>query len=664
MVEDVFPGKFPASKGTFQDETQQPVKGDGDGPPRILSGIESPADLKQLSRAQLGQLCQEIRDHIIAVISRTGGHLGASLGVVELTVALEMVLDLPQDRLVWDVGHQAYVHKVLTGRREQLPSIRQLGGISGFLKRQESRFDAFGAGHASTAISAALGMAAARDLGDEDHRVVAVIGDGAMTGGLAYEAMNNAGLSGRKLMVVLNDNGMSIAPNVGALAQHLTSIRTNPLIRRLREDTLNLVERLPALGEPMGELAKRIEGAVKSAITEGGLFEALGFKYIGPVDGHDLDQLLELLPKLVDREQPVLLHVLTEKGRGLPRIDKKKESFHAVVPFDLTTGADLSKGPKPETPSYTQVFADAMIDSAEEYSELVAITAAMTSGTGLGEFKKRFPERFFDVGIAEAHAVCFAAGLACDGARPVVAVYSTFLQRAYDQICHDVALQGLPVIFALDRGGLVGSDGPTHHGLLDLSFLRSIPGITLAAPRDGNELRDMLWTALHQTDGPFAFRYPRGAVPAGFDPARPLSVLPIGKWEMLEPGEDITFLAVGAMVQQALDARTLLAERGISASVVNCRFVNPLDRQMLSELRKQFPVMITLEDNVLAGGFGSAVLESLSTAGLSLDGVVRRGLPAEFVTQGTREQLLELVGLTPAQIADTARQALKSEKQP
>ena len=632
---------------------------------RLLDSIDQPSDLRRLSREELHRLCDEIREFVIDVVSKKGGHLGPSLGVVELTVALETALDLPRDRVVWDTGHQAYVHKVLTGRRDQLWSIRQYQGISGFLKRGESEFDAFGAGHASTAISAALGLATARDLAGEDHHVVAVIGDGAMTGGLAYEAMNNAGQSGRDLLVVLNDNGMSIAPNVGAISNYLTSIRTNPHVKKLRDDSLQVLKKLP-LGETVGDLAERFETAVKNFLVPGALFEALGFNYMGPVDGHDLDQLLDLLPHVLERKGPVLLHVLTTKGKGLVHAEAHHESFHGVKPFDRQTGKSLTVSDKPASaPDYTTVFGEAMLQAAEAFPKMVAITAAMPGGTGLDGFKKAHPDRFFDVGIAEAHGVCFSAALACEGARPVVAIYSTFMQRAFDQIVHDVALQGLPVIFAVDRAGLVGADGPTHHGVLDLSYLRCIPGLVVAAPRDGNELRDLLWTALAQNDRPFAIRYPRDRVPDGFDPGRDPQELAIGSWVTEAEGQDVAILAVGPMVQVALGARDLLAERDVSAEVVNCRFVKPMDRQALQRLERDFPLRVTLEENTVVGGFGAGVVDQLEQDGLSCEGIVRIGLPDEFVTQGTREQLLDKVGLTPARVAATVLDRLdrRSERE-
>lgn len=625
----------------------------------VLSRITGPSDLRGLSREDLHRLCDEIRDFIIDVVSQKGGHLGASLGVVELTVALETVLDLPRDQLVWDTGHQAYVHKVLTGRRDALWTIRQYGGISGFLKRDESRYDAFGAGHASTAISAALGLASARDLAGEKHRVVAVVGDGAITGGLAYEAMNNAGHSGCNLLVVLNDNGMSIARNVGAVAQYLTSIQSNPQLKRIRDESLALIRRLPAFGEPMGDLAERLEAAIKSVFVPGDLFHALGFNYFGPVDGHDLNLLLGLLPKVLERPGPVLLHVLTRKGKGLPAAEADDESFHGVNPFDKVTGESLAARAS-SSRSYTAVFGEAMLEAADAFPSMVAITAAMPTGTGLSQFAERHRSRFFDVGIAEGHATCFAAGLACGGARPVVTVYSTFLQRAFDQVVHDVALQGLPVVFVLDRAGLVGADGPTHHGVLDLSYLRTVPGMIVAAPKDGNELRDLLWTALSQLDGPFSLRFPRDNVPAGFEPERAPRILPVGSWEVVAEGSDVALLAVGSMVEPALRAGELLADRGVSAEVINCRFVKPLDAPMLLALREGRKLLVTIEEGTVVGGFGDAVLEVLSRDGTAPRGVLKLGLPDAFVTHGSRGELLRDVGLTDEGIASRVLETLGS----
>ena len=610
----------------------------------ILDRVSGPADLKRLTPTELTTLCAEIREYIVDVVSQKGGHLGASLGVVELTVALVRILDLPEDRVVWDTGHQAYVHKVLTGRKDALWGIRQYGGISGFLKRAESPYDTFGAGHASTAISAALGLAAARDLVGARRKVVAIMGDGAMTGGLAYEALNNAGHSARDLLVILNDNGMSISPNVGALAHYLTNIQTNPHLRRLRKEGLDAVGRLPRVGGTARSLATRLESAIKTALVPGGLFEALGFNYIGPVDGHDLPMLLDLLPKVLDRRGPVLLHVMTRKGKGLPAAEADHEGFHGVAPFDKVTGKAIPVA-SPGRPGYTTVFGQAMLEAAAAFPKMVAITAAMPSGTGLNAFKEAFPSRFYDVGIAEAHGVCFAAGMACEGARPVAAIYSTFLQRAFDQVVHDVALQQVPVIFAIDRAGVVGADGPTHHGVLDLSYMRCVPGMVVSAPRDGNELRDLLWTALSQDTAPFSIRYPRDTVPEGFDPLRPPKVLPVGSWEVIEEGSDVMFLAVGAMVETATTVGRELLAKGVSAGVVNCRFVKPLDLPTLRHLRKTAKLLVTIEENNLPGGFGEGVLDALSEDGLSCAPMLRLGLGDEFVTHGSRAELLAEIGL-------------------
>jgi 1-deoxy-D-xylulose-5-phosphate synthase len=615
----------------------------------ILDRVVTPSDLKDLERDQLVELCREIREYIIEVVSQQGGHLGASLGVVELTVALCRILDLPEDKVVFDTGHQAYVHKVLTGRKEKLWGIRQYGGISGFLKRTESEYDAFGAGHASTAISAALGLATARDMAGKDNKVVAILGDGAMTGGLAYEALNNAGQSGCNLLVILNDNGMSIGPNVGALSQYLTNITTNPTLMKIRDDVVSLVKKLPA-GDMVGGLAKRMESGVKSAFVPSALFEALGFTYFGPVDGHDLEHLLDILTRLLDRGGPVLLHVHTKKGKGLTHAEKDDEGFHGVVPFDPRTGK-IRKQPAGGTPGYTEVFGQAMLEAADQFPQMAAITAAMSTGTGLNPFKEKYPDRFFDVGIAEAHAVCFAAGLACEGVRPVVTIYSTFLQRAYDQLIHDVALQKLPVIFALDRGGLVGSDGPTHHGVLDLSYLTSVPDMVVAAPKDGNELRDMLWTAMDHTDGPFAFRYPRASVPEGWDPTRLPQVLPIGSWEILREGDDVAILAVGARGVQAMAAAETLAAAGTEATVVNARFVKPLDEAMLRDLYASRGLLVTVEENSIVGGFGAVVSSFLENEKSSGNPILRLALPDGFVTHGPRERLLDDVGLSAGKIA-------------
>jgi 1-deoxy-D-xylulose-5-phosphate synthase len=622
----------------------------------ILPRIASPADLKPLAVAELKQLCSEIRDYIVQVVSRTGGHLAPSLGVVELTVALHYLFDSPRDKIVWDVGHQGYVHKVLTGRRDRLPTIRQQGGISGFLRLSESEHDAFGAGHASTAISAALGMATRRDLAGESYHVVAVVGDGAMTGGLAYEALNNAGISGRSLLVVLNDNTMSISPNVGAIARYLTGLTTQPILQKARDEVYHLLEKLPK-GDLAAALTKRMERSVKNVLVPGGLFQALGFHYFGPIDGHDLETVLTVIGRLKEMKGPVLLHVVTKKGRGYSYAEDDPNTYHGVSPFDVASGKSApAKTRKP--PAYTNVFADALIEIASTDPRVVAITAAMADGTGLAAYEKRFPDRFFDVGIAEAHGVTFAAGLALHGMRPVAAIYSTFLQRAYDQIIHDVGVQKIPVVFCLDRAGLCGPDGPTHHGVFDLTYLRVVPNFVVAAPKDGVELRNLLYTAVQQTEHPFAIRYPKENAPA--DPAgEPLSLVPIGSWEILEPGEDVALLAVGSMVSGARAAAAILREEaGLRPAVVNCRFVKPMDEDVLAGLAARCRLLATLEENSVHGGFGAGVHERLAELTAAPPRLLHFGIPDRFVDHGSRDGLFEEIGLLPAQIAARIRSAL------
>ncbi len=632
--------------------------------PLRLEDIESPDQLRGLSVDALAPLAGEIRDYLVSVAAQKGGHFAPSLGVVELTLALHYVYETPRDQIAWDVGHQAYVHKILTGRREQLRTIRQDHGISGFLKRNESEYDAFGAGHASTAPSAALGLAAGRDLLGDDRHVVAVIGDGAMTGGLAFEALNNAGTLGSNVLVVLNDNAMSISPNVGAVAQYLTTLTTHPYYRRVRDEAHAVIKRLPRVGDVAANFAKRLEAGLKGAVVPGALFQALGFTYLGPIDGHDINELVDVLKRVRGSiEGPVLLHVLTHKGKGYAPAEADPCKWHGVGPFDPATGGSPAKAEpavkKPEAlPSYTKAYSDALIDLAERRKEFVAITAAMSTGTGLDAFQERFPDRFFDVGIAEGHGVTFAAGLAAQGIRPVCTIYSTFLQRAYDHVLHDAAIQKLPVIFAMDRGGLVGADGPTHHGCFDLAYLRTIPDLVLAAPKDADELADLLETAAEYTDGPFAFRYPRGEVPAAR--TRPPKVLPIGSWEMLrEDGEDVVFLTLGAMVPGTLAAADELAAEGHGVSVVNARFVKPLDIELLRRVTANAKVVVAVEEGTRCGGFGAALLEASVEHDMRFaDRLVHCAIPDAFITHGSRDRLLEICGLLPAQIADAARKRL------
>lgn len=635
--------------------------------PVRLDDIADPADLRGLSIEQLQEIAAQIRAFLVDIAATKGGHFASSLGTVELTLALHYVYQTPDDLLVWDVGHQAYVHKLLTGRRDRLHTIRQYGGLSGFLKRCESSFDAFGAGHASTAPSAALGMRVAADLdGDDARRVVAVIGDGAMTGGLAFEALNCAGSTERDLLVVLNDNAMSISPNVGAVAHYLTSLTTHSYYRRMKSDIYELIEKLPRVGESMTHFAKRLERGVKGALVPGALFQALGFHYLGPIDGHDLDELVPVLQKIRARrkEGPVLLHVLTHKGKGYHLAEKDPLTWHGVTPFDPATGQTLAKPkavPDPR-PSFTKAFSDAMLDAAARHPKVVAITAAMPSGTGLDEFKERFPDRFFDVGIAEGHGVTFAAGMASRGVRPVCAIYSTFLQRAFDHIVHDCAIQELPVIFAMDRGGLVGADGPTHHGCFDLAYLRLVPGMVLAAPKDADELADLLETAIEYRGGPFAFRYPRETSPT--PRTRAPQALRIGSWETLEAGDgEITILAVGSMVPAALAVAAQLRAEGHAPTVVNARFIKPMDTACLTEAARRARLIVTLEEGCLPGGFGSGVIEAALEAGCDITGrTLRFGIPDRFVTHGSRAELLAEIGLTPEAILAGVRQRLESEK--
>jgi 1-deoxy-D-xylulose-5-phosphate synthase len=602
---------------------------------RILDRIESPKDLKGLTEGELTALCTELREEIIDTVTKTGGHLGASLGAVELTVAIHRVFDSPHDRIVWDVGHQAYGHKLLTGRRDRFGTIRQFGGLSGFPVRKESEHDAFGVAHAGTSISAGLGMATAFAARGSDARVVCVIGDGGLTCGMAFEALNQAGHLRKNLIVILNDNEWSISKNVGALSTYLTRLTSRPLYRRLEEDVWELLGRIPKAGGRAQDLAHRMKESLKNLVVPGVMFEELGFKYYGPIDGHNLGEVVSTLEHLRGQKGPVLLHAVTEKGKGYPFAPTSKTRSHGVSP-----PADPGKK---KAPAYTKVFGDALIELAERDERIVAITAAMPDGTGTTEFGERFPDRFFDVGIAEQHAVTFAAGLACEGMVPVCAIYSTFLQRAYDQVVHDVALQNLPVRFVMDRAGLVGDDGPTHHGVFDLAYLRSLPNLVLMAPRDENELRNMLYTMIRHDTGPSAMRYPRGnamGVPIDAEPRE----IPIGQAEPLREGSDLTLLALGSMVHPCLEAAERLAEHGISAGVVNARFVKPLDEELIVELALRGPV-VTVEEAQRQGGFGSAVAELLQDRGVEAR-LHTIAIPDDFVEHGKPAILHGQVGLT------------------
>lgn len=626
---------------------------------KLLDTINNPADLKNIPRQELPELVAEIRRFLIETVAQTGGHLASNLGAVELSVALHYCFDSPADKLIWDVGHQAYTHKILTGRRDSFHTQRQYQGISGFPKRSESPHDAFGAGHSSTSISAGLGMAAAQDLKESGNRVIAVIGDGSLTGGMAYEALNQAGHLKKNLIVVLNDNEMSIAKNVGAFSSFVSRKMTGSDFRKLKKEMQGLLESIPAIGKDILHFARRAENSLKGFLTPGMLFEALGFDYVGPIPGHDLPQLLEVFENVKGIEGPVLVHVMTTKGKGYQPAEENPDVFHGVGPFDVATGK--TTGGKPGATSYTGVFGAALLKLAEEDEKIIAITAAMPDGTGLTPFARRFPERFFDVGIAEQHGLTFAAGLAAAGFRPVAAIYSTFLQRAYDQIFHDVCLQKLPVTMALDRAGLVGDDGPTHHGTFDLSYLRHLPEMTLMAPKDENELQHMLKTAVY-AGRPVALRYPRGAG-YGIPLDQELQALEIGRGELLTEGDDLAIVAIGSTVYPALEAAKLLEAKGIRATVVNARFVKPLDRELILNAAMRTGCIITVEENALQGGFGSAVLELLADEGMTAVRVKRIGIPDRYIEQGPQPQLRANLGLDGAGIAATTEAFLAAKGQ-
>ncbi len=608
---------------------------------KYLQQIESPKDLKRIPRSELPELAKEIRKVIIETVSRTGGHLAPNLGVVELTIALHYVFDLPKDKIIWDVGHQAYAHKLLTGRRDRFHTLRQHGGLSGFSRMSESNYDAFSTGHASTSISAGLGMACGKYLKNDKAKVIAVIGDGSMTGGLAYEGLNQAGDLRKDLIVILNDNEMSISPNVGVLSSFLSRKLSAKHFVHLREEAKDFFRSLPKFGDDVYNLAKRTEESFKAFITPGMLFEAFNFNYLGPIKGHRLDHLIDTLENVKGMHRGILLHVTTKKGKGYEPAEKYPSYFHGVGSFEIQTGNGIQ--PKGKPPSYTEVFGKKLTEMASKNDKIVAVTAAMPEGTGLAGFSKAFPERFFDVGIAEQHAVTFAAGLATEGFRPVIAIYSTFLQRAYDQIIHDVCLENHPVVFALDRCGIVGEDGSTHHGLFDLSYLGSLPNMVIMAPKDENELQHMLKTSLeHQ--GPIAVRYPRGSgigVPLETD----AHTLPLGKAEILTKGSDVVIFAIGATVMEAVEAHNKLKQKGISATVVNSRFIKPLDTKLIVSLAQSIANIVTVEENVLRGGFGSAILECLADEGITGNRILRLGIHDTFVEHGSQEILRKIYGI-------------------
>jgi len=616
----------------------------------ILEKVNYPADIKKLSLDELYQLADEIREIIIDTVSTNGGHLAPSLGVVELTIALHYVFDTPKDKIIWDVGHQAYAHKILTGRKDKFRTLRQLNGISGFLRRDESDYDVFGAGHSSTSVSAALGIKEALRLyGDNDTKVIAVIGDGSLTAGLAFEGLDQAGHLRRNLIVIVNDNGMSIYPNVGAISNFLSRKLTSSRFARMRKRIKDFILSLPKrYSDPLYKVAQRTEVSFKSFVTPGVLFEGFGFQYIGPIKGHDLKELIETLNNIKNWDGAVLVHVKTQKGKGYEYAEKNPIFWHGVGPFDRKTGELLSKNNTAAT--YTKVFSDTVIKLAETDKHIVAITAAMPDGTGLEEFAKRFPDRFYDVGIAEQHGITFAAGLAAEGLKPIAAIYSTFLQRAFDQVIHDVCLQNLGVTIAMDRAGIVGQDGPTHHGVFDISYLRMIPNITVMAPMDEEELRHMLFTAVN-LGRPCALRYPRGAG-VGTPLSNTFHTIPIGKADILEPGNDIVIIGIGDMVVPSLKARNILLSNGISAMVVNARFVKPLDEELLTDLASRFEVIVTVENNVVAGGFGSAIMELLNGKNNNKNRFLTIGIPDTFVPHGDQNKLKELYDLCPEGIAN------------
>ncbi len=638
---------------------------------RILDSLDSPEQLRALTVPQMEQLAKEIRREIIEKVSVRGGHLAPNLGVVELTMALHRVFATPDDLLVWDIGHQAYVHKLLTGRRERFHTIRQFGGLSGYLRREESPYDVFGASHASTSISAALGMAVARDLQQQDFKVVAVIGDGALTGGMALEAINNAGSLKKNLIIVLNDNDKSISDNVGALSQYLGQVRrmqTTPSYRRLREMAKGSIERLPVVGDKAREAAGRAETSFKQFMLHsksGAIFEELGLKFFGPFDGHDLPALLDVFENVKQIEGPVMVQVVTKKGKGWDVAEDDATKWHGPGAYDYTTG--VIKKNVADPPSYTEIFANTLVSIAEQNPAVVGITAAMSEGTGLKKLQQRFPERYFDVGIAEQHAVTFAGGIAVGGLCPVVAVYSTFMQRAFDQVVHDICVQNLHVVFAMDRAGIVGEDGPTQHGVFDIAFMRMIPNMKVMAPKDEEELRHMLYTAI-SLDGPVALRYPRGKA-LGVPLSNELHALEVGKAELLSPATleqamdtDVAILAYGSMVVQAELAARELAEEGIQVAVVNARWAKPLDEEMIVQLAKGTRRLITVEDHVIAGGFGSAVLELLEQQGLRDIDVRLIGVPDKFVEHGAPTILKELHGLSSAHIKEVVHDQLGSQR--
>ena len=605
---------------------------------KYLDKINSPKDLKNIPKDELGKVCEELRTYITETINQIGGHLAPTLGAIEITTAVHYVFDAPKDKIVWDTGHQAYAHKVLTGRYNQFPTIRRYKGLSGFLKRSESEYDVFGAGHASTSISAALGMAVSRNLENEDFNVISIIGDGALSGGLAFEALNNAGNIRKQMLVIVNDNDMSISPNVGAFRNYLVKIATNKNYNRLRRWIYKTIKKLPKSLKIIESILRKAESSAKKFFLPTTVFEDLGFRYFGPVDGHNIEEMVEVLENIKGYDSPVVLHAITKKGKGLDYAELDPIKYHGVKEKKDNSVASKSI----QTPIYQNVFGEVLCDLAEKNNQIVAITAAMREGTGLVDYSSKFPKRFFDVGIAEGHAVTFSGGLATEGKIPVVAIYSTFLQRAFDHIIHDIALQNLPVIFCLDRSGLVGEDGATHHGVLDIAYLRCIQNIIISAPKDGNELRDLLFTATLNTEKPFTIRYPKEDS-GNFEQMSPKKI-EIGSWEVLTKGSDVLILAVGSMVTKSLEVHSMLSEKNISSEVVNCRFIKPMDENYLNESFPNHKLVVTIEEGVTTGGFGEGIVNWSNKNHIS-NSVMTVGVPNRFVDHGPRNILLEEIGL-------------------
>ena len=630
---------------------------------KFFDKINYPQDLRKLDPKDLRIVATELREFLVDSVSKSGGHLGAGLGAVELAIALHYVFNTPTDKLVWDTGHQAYPHKLLTGRKDRFHTLRQLNGISGFLRRVESEYDVFGAGHASTALSAALGIATARDFAGKDFKVVAIVGDGSMTGGMAYEAMNNAGLLKKDIIVVLNDNQMislsAVNPQLWSFHNYFNELLTHPTYNKFKANVWELTGKLDTFGDRLRAVAHNVEKGLKAVITPGMLFEAFGFRYFGPFNGHNVVKLVEVFQHVKDLKGPILIHTITEKGKGYGPAEQEATRLHGVTPFDKITGVSPKNPNAP--PAYTTILGKALVEVCKENPKVVGITAAMPDGTGLVALQKEMPERFFDVGIAEQHAVTFAAGLATEGYIPVAAIYSTFLQRAYDQIIHDVCIQNLNVVFVMDRGGLVGSDGPTHHGAFDLAYLRCIPNMVVMAPKDEQELRDMLFTAVEYRKGPIAMRYPRGNA-LGVPVRKGFQKLEIGKAETVRTGSDVAILAIGNMTPHAVKAAEILSTQGISAEVVNMRFVKPLDEVLITSLAGRIDCIVTVEDNVVQGGVGSAVLELFQRHGITNVSVKLHGIPDKFIDHGTPEELHKLLKMDPQGIAEITRQFLLSQK--